>query len=78
MTVRDLTSALIGHSRILITRSVTRSNGHRCTCDLVYNGTARALHDPLVLAMEVGHIVNNVDNTGDNSVAYLTITTKGN
>lgn len=77
MTIRDLTSALVGHSRILITRSVTRSNGHRQHCDMLYNGTVRTLHDPLVLAMEVEHIVNSIDTTGDNPVAYLTITAKG-
>lgn len=76
MTVRDLTSALVGHSRIVITRTVTRSNGHRQHCDVMYNGTVRSLHDPLVLDSQVEHIVNSIDKTSDNPVAFLTITTK--
>jgi len=76
MTVRELTSALVGHSQLIITRTVTRSNGHRQYCDIMYNGTVRGLHDPLVLDRQVEHIVNNIDKAGNNPVAFLTITTK--
>ena len=77
MNVKDLTSALVGHSRILVTRTITRSNGHTQHCDVMYNGTVRALHDPLVLNSQVESIVNSLSTSGDTPIPFLTVSVKG-
>lgn len=74
MTIRDLSAVFASGTRLLVSCSTVRSNGHTTHINVLHNGTLRNLKDPAVLDREIKIIVNQSGTVLDEQKPFLNVT----